>query len=89
MSPVILPQLIKQYTFMPVGIYSSQLLTPKQAKNGYVTMALKQQEKNGNIFFLSRKEYIFLHENVCLTLSHKKAQGITQRPTLYWITYVF
>ena len=47
-----------------------------------VTMTLKRQEKIGNIFFL-KTGYIFLQENVCLTLLTKNSHGITQKPTLY------
>ena len=47
-----------------------------------VTVTLKRQGKIVNIFF-SKLGYIFLQENICLTLLPKNAHGITQRPTLY------
>ena len=49
-----------------------------------VTMTLKRQEKNWKHLF-SETGYIFLQENVCLTLLPQNSHGITQRPTLFLI----
>ena len=84
MSQVNLPQLIEQFMFMPAGIHNTPLSSLKLAKMGTslcdVTVTLKRQKNCKHLF--SYTGYIFLQENVCLTLLPKNAHGITQRPTL-------
>ena len=76
--------MIKQYIFSPAGNHSIPLSSLKLAEIGYVTLLrhcdVKMSRKIVNIFF-SYLVYIFLQENVCLTLLPKNAHGITQRPT--------
>ena len=87
MSPVKLPQLIKQFMFMIAGIHNTQLSSLKYAKMGSllcdVTVTLKRQGKIESILF-SEAGYICLQANICLTLLPKNAHGITQRPTQLW-----
>ena len=68
MSTVKLPQLIKQLMFMTVGIHDTPF-SQKGTSLCDVPVTLKRQEQ---FFFFSYAGYIFLQENVCLTLLIKK-----------------
>ena len=63
MSPVILPELIKQYMFMPAGTHSAQFQALNKPKMGTslcdVSMTLKQQEKIGNIFYTKQDTFFY------------------------------
>ena len=84
MSPVILPQLIKQYMLMHVEFIVLDFLAQNKPKMGTslfgVTMTLKQQEKMETSFFLNG---IHFSARKCMfdTLP-KISHEITQRPTL-------
>ena len=81
--------MIKQYIFAPAENHRTPLSSLKLAENRYVTLLrhcdVKMSRKNCKHLF-SYLVYIFLQENVCLTLLPKNSHGITQRPTLNtWI----
>ena len=63
MSPVKLPQLIKQFMFMFAGIHITQLSSLKYAKMGSllcdVTVTLKRQGKIESIFFLKQDTFVY------------------------------
>ena len=79
MSPVILPQLIKQDIFMPAEIHSTRFPILNKQKMGTsicdVAVTLKQQRKNGNIFFL--KQDTFSYKRYVWNFKPKMHKGYT------------
>ena len=69
--------------FMPAGI-ALHFQALNKLKMGtslcFVTVTLKCQEKNANIFFLNKD--IFFYQKSMLDTFIKNAHGITERPTL-------
>ena len=64
MSPLKLPQLIKQFVFMPAGIHNTPLSSLKWAKNGYATLCdvavmFKRQRKIVNIIFIKQDTFFY------------------------------
>ena len=68
MVPVELPQLIKQFMFMPAGIHNAPLSSLNKLIMGTslydVTVTLKRQRKIVNIFFLKQDTFFYKKMNV-------------------------